>query len=302
MACCPPPGIIASLTDRKRVVRSVAENMDAQLNVYNVRLMRQQKPQRFSFLRFDPNNDCNVHCVYCHNHRSKEIVETDDFRAVLAQNVVRVDNFQVGCIMEPTLDSRLSDLMLLVAGSRARPSGMFTLQTNGILLHRHDLEKMRAAGLSHLSVSIDSANPATHKLLRGGTSLSKVLSNLTSFAKIFPGCHIMFITTVTRANVDEMESLVTCGLEIGVRKFTLREMFYVPDSDVVDHDRMRGLLLEHGQFSRMRDQLLTRFGHRTVFEFADNATLEERSTTMAIDSFRRDAVARFFRPEQRRTS
>ena len=54
---------------------------DAQLNVYNVERMRRLPAEPYGFLRFDPSNDCNVHCVYCHNHRSKEIVSTDELQA-----------------------------------------------------------------------------------------------------------------------------------------------------------------------------------------------------------------------------
>src|SRR2546427_8356069 len=145
---------------------------DSQLNVYNIKQMRAQVPKAFDFVRFDPNNDCNVHCVYCHNHRSKDLVDTEEFCTFLEENVLSINNFQVGCIMEPTLAPRLFDLMLITATSRGRPGKTFLLQTNGILLHRHDYSKMRDAGLTHLSVSIDAVDPMTHKLLRGGTSFA----------------------------------------------------------------------------------------------------------------------------------
>jgi MoaA/NifB/PqqE/SkfB family radical SAM enzyme len=259
---------------------------DSQLNVYNIRQMRTQAPQKFDFLRFDSNNDCNVHCVYCHNHRSKDLVATEEFRAFLEENIVHVNNFQVGCIMEPTLDPRLCDLLLMTAGSPGRPSKTFLLQTNGILLHRHDYGKMRDAGLTHLSVSIDAADSMTNKLLRGGTSFSKVHSNLVDFHKACPGVAVVFITTVTSLNVDVMEDLVSFGLDLGVTKFILREMFYFPDSNVVDHTRMPVLLLKENAFSRMKQRLLTKFGSQTNFEFADAPFLDRAVTKMKADSFR----------------
>jgi MoaA/NifB/PqqE/SkfB family radical SAM enzyme len=121
---------------------------DSQLNVYNLKQMRQLAPERFHYVRFDPNNNCNVHCVHCHNQRSDDIVETGEFKSFLEENVTSIDNFQMGCVMEPTLDKRLTDLMLLVSRSHARPSQEFILQTNGTLLHRHDHAKMIEAGLN----------------------------------------------------------------------------------------------------------------------------------------------------------
>jgi len=259
---------------------------DAQLNVYNLAIMRQQHPRRFAFLRVDSNNDCNVHCVYCHNHRSADRLDAADLRAFLEQNVIRVDNFQLGCIMEPTLDPRMADLMLLVAGSRARPTHRFVLQTNGLLLHRHDHAKMRDAGLTHLSASIDSADPATHKLLRGGSSLSKTIANIVAFRTSCPAAEVEFITTVTRANVDAMDALVALGLDLGVSGFVLRAVFYLPENNVVDHARMLELLLGPDDFARMRDRLTARFGGRARFEFADSVTLDRSAQQMKADSFR----------------
>jgi MoaA/NifB/PqqE/SkfB family radical SAM enzyme len=259
---------------------------DAQLNVYNIKKMRAQEAQEFDFVRFDSNNDCNVHCVYCHNHRSKDLVATEEFHAFLKENIIRVNNFQVGCIMEPTLDPRLSDLLLLIAGSQGKPTQTFLLQTNGILLHRHDHGKMRDAGLTHLSVSIDAADPMTHKLLRGGTSFAKVHSNLVAFRKDCPLIAVVFITTVTSMNVDAIEDLVRLGLDLGVEKFVLREIFYYPDSNVVDHTRMPALLLKENDFSRMKQNLLAKFGKRTNFEFADASFLDRATAKMKANSFR----------------
>ena len=259
---------------------------DSQLNVYNIKKMRVQVPQEFDFLRFDSNNDCNVHCVYCHNHRSKDLVDTEEFRAFLEENVLSINNFQVGCIMEPTLDPRLCDLMLMTATSRARPGKSFLLQTNGILLHRHEHSKMRDAGLTHLSVSIDAADPMTHKLLRGGTSFAKVHSNIVAFRKACPTIDVVFITTVTSMNVDAIEDLVSFGLDLGVAKFILREMFYYPDSNVVEHTKMPALLLEENAFSRMKQRLVARFGKRANFEFADAPFLDRALNKMKADSFR----------------
>ena len=257
---------------------------DSQINVYNIKKMRAQAQQEFDFLRFDSNNDCNVHCVYCHNHRSKDLIDTEEFCAFLEENVLRVNNFQVGCIMEPTLDFRLCDLLLMIANSPGRPSQTFLLQTNGILLHRHDHGKMRDAGLTQLSVSIDAADPATHKLLRGGTSMAKVHSNIVAFRKACPATEVMFITTVTSVNVHAMEALVAFGLDLGVRQFVFREMFYYPESDVVDHAKMPALLLGENDFSQMKLRLVAKFGQQANFDFADAPFLDRATRKMKADS------------------
>ena len=256
-----------------------------ELSFGNIEHARSRPPARFSFLRFDPNNDCNVHCVYCHNTRSKAVVDTGSFKDFLFQNVISVENFQIGCGMEPTLDRRLGELMLMIAGSPAKPTKMFILQTNGILLHMHDYGVMREAELTGLSVSVDTVDAGTLKLLRGGTSLRKVLANVVSFHEQCPSVEMRFITTVTALNVDRMAELVETGSDLGASHFTFREMFYDPDNTIVDHQRMPGLMLKEGDFSRMRQALLDRFGDRMRFLFAERTWLEGENERMQARSF-----------------
>ena len=245
-----------------------------------------EPPDRFDHVRFDPNNDCNVHCVYCHNHRSAVQVSTEEFQSFLEQNVTSLGNFQMGCIMEPTLDPRLADLLMLVARSPVRPSREFMLQTNGILLHMHDAGKMRDSGLTSLSISIDAADPKVHRLLRGGTSIEKVGRNIAKFKKECPSTAIVFITTVTRLNLASVHGLVSFGLGLGVARFVFREVFYRTDSDVVDHTRMPELVLRRGEFDEMKRSLRARFGDEVNFDFADEERLERSAVKMILDSRR----------------
>lgn len=268
-----------------RIPEALAKaDKDVQLNVYNFRDLRAAAPDYYAAIRFDPNNTCNLHCVYCHNHRSEETIGDNDLRAFLDNNVLGVQHFQMGCIMEPTLDKRLADMMLTVAQSPAKPRNTFMLQTNGILLHKHDMGKMREAGLTMLSVSVDAAEPGTQKELRNGTSLDKVVRNVRAFREGMPHTKISFITTVTTANVGKMRELVRLGLDVGVDQFVFREVFYHPENDVVDHTRMPGLLLAPGQFSAMAQDLRATFGTTANFYFSDQEMLDTKIEQIKVDS------------------
>jgi MoaA/NifB/PqqE/SkfB family radical SAM enzyme len=259
---------------------------EIQLNVMNIAKMRALPPTEYSIIRFDPNNNCNVHCVYCHNPRSEELIDLDEFQAFLTENVISTEMFQFGCVMEPTLDKRLTDFMLAVARSHAKAKHMVVLQTNGILLHRHDPDKLLEAGLTLLSVSVDSATVDTHKDLRGGTSLPKVQNNIIAFHKACPKVRIVFLTTVTSGNIDEADDLVAWGLDEGVKEFTFRQMFYRPTSNIVDHSRMPGLLVTAEEFGAMRDRVKAKFGTRARLEFLENKVLLERGNVLAANSLR----------------
>jgi MoaA/NifB/PqqE/SkfB family radical SAM enzyme len=258
---------------------------DCQLNVYNFKKLRAEPPSEFDAIRFDPNNDCNLRCVYCHNHRSNDVIDTEEFHAFIQHNVISTRAFQVGCIMEPTLDGRLADLLLMVAGSPAKPEAAFILQTNGLLLHRHDYGKMNDAGLSQLQVSLDTADPGTQRSLRSGMSLQKVLRNIAGFRQACPKTDVVLVATVTSANVGKMGDLVALGLDVGARQFVFREVFYHPASDVVDHERMPGLLLKPGDFAIMQQTILQQFGATGAnFLFADERLLADSTRRMTSDS------------------
>lgn len=259
---------------------------DSQLNVYNFEKMRTQPPREFAFIRFDPNNNCNLRCVYCHNHRSQAIIETEQFKRFLDECVISVESFQLGCIMEPTLDARITDLMLMISQSPARPSDKFILQTNGILLHRHDYAKMKYAGLNRLGVSLDSAEPETQSSLRLGSNLDAVVGNVASFRNVCPDVIIEFVCTVTRANIDKLESLVQLGLDLGVKDFVFREMFYNPQNEVVDHARMPALLLNGDEFANTMSEIANLFCARANFVFASKQILDDSAKQISADSMR----------------
>lgn len=240
-------------------------------------------PRSIDFIRLDPNDNCNLRCVYCHNSRSENLIDLSELRHVLNTRVDSVGTFQIGCGMEPTLDSRLCDFVEMIAASKARPSKDFILQTNGLLLHRHDYRRLAGAGINLISISVDVAEPATQKALRGGMSLEKLLRNVKDFRARCPDVAVEFITTVTTANVEKTDSVVTLGLENGIRRFTFREVFYLPENHIVDHSRMPNLVLIAGQFEEMRMWLLSKFGEKAEFIFADTNTLHRSWRNMERD-------------------
>jgi MoaA/NifB/PqqE/SkfB family radical SAM enzyme len=243
--------------------------------------MQQRAPAHYRDLRFDPNNMCNLQCVYCHNDRSDDLIDPEQFRDFVSNKVLSVFRFQVGCIMEPTLDKRLTDFLLMISASPARPTHAFALQTNGILIHRHDHEKVKQAGVTDLCVSLDTADPTTQKSLRDNMSLDKVVRNLRQFSQNCPKVTLEFVSVVTRANIDNLEGLVELGLDLGVKRFIFRELSYWRENKIVDHARMPGLVLFPGQFAAMMDRINERFDGKTHLIFAPNEFL---------DAARRDVI------------
>src|SRR4051812_24848358 len=113
-------------------------------------------------------NACNADCGFCGFARSKHAVPLRDFidadafaRAlqILKRRGIRYVNFQGG---EPLQHPRIMDMVRAARSAGMRPA----LITNGWLLPRR-IERLIAAGLGTLLVSIDAADPATHEGNRG---------------------------------------------------------------------------------------------------------------------------------------
>jgi hypothetical protein len=96
---------------------------------------------------------------------------------------------------------------------------------------------------------------------------------------------VVLVPTVTSENVGNMGDLVALGIDVGARQFVFREVSYHPASDVVDHERMPGLLLKPGDFVTIRQTILQRFGASGAnFMFADERFLEDSMQKIASDS------------------
>jgi len=247
------------------------------LNVNNFDVWRKRPRQAFDVIRFDSNLDCNIHCAYCDIPRSDAQINLDDFREFLAEKVEALGHFQLGCQMEPTLDPRLTSFLGAVGESQVKPHGMFRLQTNGILLHRHDPEAMRIAGLTLLTVSMDSADPELVKKLRGGTSSRKVYRNVAAFHRHCPEVKIAFVATITRMNIDSIDDLVASGLEIGVSIFNLRQVMHRPASPLADHALMKTLVVTVEEFLAMAGRVRAKYDGVATFNILSAPQLREIS-------------------------
>lgn len=246
------------------------------LRVPNFKLLREQSPQEFEWLRIDANDSCNLKCVYCRVPRSEGLIKADELKAFYDENVISVENVQFGCGMEPTIDDRLADLLLLTANSNANPREIFGIQTNGLMLHRHDYAKFKAAGLNRLTVSMDTMDGEKHKSHRGGSSLSKVLGNIEQFKIACPEIEIHLSAVITKLNVDSMEPLVQFANRLEARSLYFREMVYMADCTTVEHESVLPLVLEAGEFAAMEQSIKNKYGdQKTHLAFLGNEFLTE---------------------------
>ena len=258
---------------------------DGRLRVDNVDIQIAKGKRAFNWLRIDANNNCNLKCSYCRVPRSTEMISSEQIESFLNLYVTHVHNLQFGCGMEPTLDPRLADLLLMASKTPACPDKQYVVQTNGTLLHRHDHGKFREAGLNRLSVSIDSLDPSIHRDQRGGSDINMILRNLEEFQRNCPDVEIQFICVVTSASVDGTLELAKFARDFGVRRMAFRQMVYVPNHPNVIEEEVFPLILPHDRFLDMKQQVMDEIGSSMEMSFYDNDDLAEHRNTMRNDSY-----------------
>jgi MoaA/NifB/PqqE/SkfB family radical SAM enzyme len=170
----------------------------------------------------------------------------------------------------------------MVGKSHAKPLKNFRIQTNGILLHLHDLEALKKAGINLFTISLDSVDPDIHSELRGGSDLSKILKNIEWLKKSWEGVNIVLVTTVTTKNISGLKNLSQYALDNGINNIELRNMFHHPESKIVNHSKMHKLIVENQDFKNSCEKLVAKYGKKITFHINDAVRLsDEKKTTKA---------------------
>lgn len=226
----------------------------------NINELKFPSPLNFDTILFDSNLNCNLHCVYCHNQRDTKLVSEDDFIKFIDTQVESVKNFQIGCTMEPTMDKRMVKFATIVSKSKAKPTGFFRIQTNGMLLHHHNLDGLKEAGISYFTISLDTVDKDIHAELRGGSDINKILTNIKWLRTSWPSLNICLVCTVSSLNIYKLRDLFTFAVDAGINGIELRKMFYYPTSRIItNHDLMSRILLTNEEFLKECDSLVAEF-------------------------------------------
>jgi wyosine [tRNA(Phe)-imidazoG37] synthetase (radical SAM superfamily) len=158
-----------------------------------------------------PGKICTLDCIYCQIGRTtrRSIVRQDfiDIDAVLAELAVKLktglkaDYITIGGSGEPTLNSRLGDL---IDGIRRLTDIRVAILTNGTLLYRADV-RAECAKADVVCPTLDAADAAVfeavHRPTRGIT-IEKLVSGLEEFRREYRGEIWLEVFLVTGVNTE----------------------------------------------------------------------------------------------------
>ncbi|MCC7011898.1 MAG: radical SAM protein [Planctomycetes bacterium] len=232
-------------------------------------------PMHFGTLRVDISNTCNLDCVYCPTIalRTKERLALADFEHFLAHNVTGLDNLAIGCGQEPTVSQELCDFLEAAGRAPLPPRELFMLITNGTLLHKHDWKRIAATRLNALFLSLDSTDADVLASVRCGSKLERIQDNVRGLLAAAPAIRLNLNIVVTTASFPGIERVVEWGEALGAVSFTLREMYYPPET-ARGAELLEPLMLPPEHFAQLEERLTRRFG-RERFCYADRLHLRQ---------------------------
>jgi radical SAM protein with 4Fe4S-binding SPASM domain len=178
-------------------------------------------------LQVEVTGACNLRCRMCLVRyapavgRKEGALAYEDFLA-LVDGLPELRKLTLQGLGEPLLSPHLLDMVGHAAG-RGIEVGF---NSNGTLLTRPIAERLVAAGLAWLHVSLDGATAATYEEVRHGTDFrarpgqfERVLANLRGLVAARGGGarpRIQLVFVAMRRNVEELPALVELAADVGV--------------------------------------------------------------------------------------
>jgi pyrroloquinoline quinone biosynthesis protein E len=167
---------------------------------------------------------CPLHCPYCSNPlemvRAQGEMGTDDWKRVFTQ-ARELGVLQLGLSGgEPLVRKDLEEL-----AAHARGLGLYsTLVTSGLGLTRGRAERLRDAGLEHIQVSIQDADPEIAEKIAGVSSVKQKRAAIAIVKEL--GFAFSINVVLHRANLDRLGAIIDLAAELGADRLELANTQY----------------------------------------------------------------------------
>ena len=167
---------------------------------------------------WDFTHKCNLNCKHCYSNSGA--VQEDELTTQQAIEVVdQLANAGVTALAfsggEP-----LSRKDFFEVANYAVKRGLYvSVATNGTLLTKENVKKLKLTGIHYVEISIDGATAKTHDTFRGvAGAFEKAVTGLKNCVEAdLCAC---VATTATKSNLEEMPAIVSLAEEIGAERFT----------------------------------------------------------------------------------
>lgn len=167
---------------------------------------------------WDFTHKCNLSCKHCYsnsNVASVDELDTEESLYVvdqLADSGVTALAFSGG---EPLIRKDFFEVARYAADR-----GLYvSVATNGTLLNKANVQKLKQANVNYVEISIDGATAQTHDAFRGTPgAFEKAVAGLRTCVK--EELCVCIATTATKSNITEMPQILDLAEAVGAERFT----------------------------------------------------------------------------------
>lgn len=151
------------------------------------------------YVVFDITNKCNLKCIHCYSSTQNEELTTSDVYQIinkLYEAGTGIIDFGGG---EPLLRNDIFEII-----SYSKDVGLYTsISTNGILLNKDCIKRLKTLKIDHICISLDGAKPETHDYIRDkkGT-YEKTINGIKNCVNA--GITTQISTVFMKSNIDEL--------------------------------------------------------------------------------------------------
>jgi MoaA/NifB/PqqE/SkfB family radical SAM enzyme len=176
--------------------------------------------------------ECPNRCLHCAlpDTKNKARLSPDVVKSVIDQTLDMGTTLIIFDGGEPLLYDGLEDLISYVDQSRAIP-GLFT---SGVGMTPERASSLKDAGLSMLSVSLDSANEEGHDFMRGRPGVFRDAVNAIKYG-LDAGILVGIYVVLSPRNVDELDAFYELAKDLGVHELSFYEI--VPTGRWQGHEK-----------------------------------------------------------------
>jgi radical SAM protein with 4Fe4S-binding SPASM domain len=178
----------------------------------------------------EPTNRCNELCQTCprtfFTREPEADLDLERFLGILDQfpSVERVVLHGVG---EPLL---ARDLPAMVAEANRRGARVL-FNTNALALHRRLAERLVAAGLDELRISMDAADRGTYLAIRGVDGYEKAMRRTADFCRLLRELqaerpHVSLVFMAMRESIAQLPAVIERAGAMGVRRVVLQRLVH----------------------------------------------------------------------------
>jgi AdoMet-dependent heme synthase len=169
------------------------------------------------FVYFEITKRCNLQCKHCYLSTDSKDISTDGVKYILDELVAH--NVLMLCIIggEPFIRPDFFEIL-----EYARKKGLrVIIVTNGTLLDKNKLLRLRDIGIDRLAFSLEGSSPQKHNFIRGENIFQAVIENIRLAVSFGVPVEISF--TLDKESFSEFNSMRRLAKELKVPRIAISE-------------------------------------------------------------------------------